>query len=42
MSESFEQNLQVIGARWPGLLPRLLAEDSESLPVELVEGLVRP
>ncbi|NWB95064.1 motility associated factor glycosyltransferase family protein [Pseudomonas gingeri] len=39
MSESFEQNLLVIGDRWPGLLARLLAEDSESLPVELVEGL---
>jgi len=39
MSESFEQNLQAIGDRWPGLLARLLAEDSESLPVELVEGL---
>ncbi|RBH59592.1 MULTISPECIES: 6-hydroxymethylpterin diphosphokinase MptE-like protein [Pseudomonas] len=39
MSESFEQNLQVIGDRWPGLLARLLAEDSESLPVELLEGL---
>jgi len=39
MSESFEQNLQVIGDRWPGLLARLLVEDSESLPVELLEGL---
>ncbi|WP_248802287.1 motility associated factor glycosyltransferase family protein [Pseudomonas sp. MWU13-2100] len=39
MSESFEQNLQVIGERWPGLLARLLAEDCEPLPVELVEGL---
>ncbi|CAD5202233.1 motility associated factor glycosyltransferase family protein [Pseudomonas sp. FEN] len=39
MSENFEDNLQVIGARWPGLLARLLAEDSESLAVELVEGL---
>src|SRR5450830_836127 len=39
MSESFEQNLQVMGARWPDLLTRLLAEDSESLSVELVEGL---
>ncbi|WP_248799534.1 motility associated factor glycosyltransferase family protein [Pseudomonas sp. MWU13-2105] len=39
MSEIFEHNLEVIGSRWPGLLARLLAEDSESLAVELVEGL---
>ncbi len=39
MSEIFEHNLQVMGARWPDLLARLLAEDSESLSVELVEGL---
>ncbi|MFC3944804.1 DUF115 domain-containing protein [Pseudomonas gingeri NCPPB 3146 = LMG 5327] len=38
MSESFELNARIIEARWPGLLPRLLAEDGDSLALELVEG----
>lgn len=39
MSESFEGNAQVIQARWPRLLERLLAEDSAALQADLVEGL---
>ena len=39
MSESFQQNAEVLQARWPEVFSRLLAEDSESLQVELVEGL---
>ena len=40
MSESFQQNAEVLQARWPEVFSRLLAEDSESLQVELVEGLI--
>ncbi|WP_339521363.1 motility associated factor glycosyltransferase family protein [Pseudomonas sp. EL_65y_Pfl2_R96] len=39
MSDSFEGNARVIGARWPALLERLMAEDSASLQADLVEGL---
>lgn len=39
MSESFQRNAEVLQSRWPELLSRLLAEDSESVQAELVEGL---
>jgi len=39
MSESFQRNAEVLQSRWPELFSRLLAEDSESLQAELVEGL---
>ncbi|VVO09483.1 motility associated factor glycosyltransferase family protein [Pseudomonas fluorescens] len=39
MSESFQRNAEVIQARWPVLLARLMAEDSTALQFELVEGL---
>jgi hypothetical protein len=39
MSESFQRNAEVIQARWPALLARLMAEDSEALQADLVEGL---
>lgn len=39
MSESFQRNAEVIQARWPALLARLMAEDSAVLQFDLVEGL---
>ncbi|ROL81913.1 motility accessory factor Maf-2 [Pseudomonas protegens] len=39
MSDSLEHNAQVLGERWPVLLERLLAEDSDALQADLVEGL---
>ncbi|MGC5700257.1 DUF115 domain-containing protein [Pseudomonas sp. NFXW11] len=39
MSDSFEHNARLIGERWPAMLPRLLAEDSDALQADLVEGL---
>ncbi|MCO7568706.1 DUF115 domain-containing protein [Pseudomonas chlororaphis] len=39
MSDSLEDNAQVLGGRWPALLERLLAEDSAALQADLVEGL---
>jgi len=39
MSESFQQNAEVLQARWPEVFSRLLAEDRESLQAELVEGV---
>lgn len=38
MSDSFERNAQVIQARWPALLARLRAEDSQALQADLVQG----
>lgn len=38
MSESLQRNAEVIQVRWPALWARLLVEDSEALPVELVQG----
>ncbi|MEN5089649.1 6-hydroxymethylpterin diphosphokinase MptE-like protein [Pseudomonas protegens] len=39
MSDSLEHNARVLGERWPVLLERLLAEDSDALQADLVEGL---
>lgn len=39
MSEGFQRNAEVLLSRWPEVFSRLVAEDSESLQVELVEGL---
>jgi hypothetical protein len=39
MNEIFQANAQVLGARWPWLLERLVAEDAGSVPAQLVEGL---
>jgi hypothetical protein len=39
MSDSFQRNADVLQARWPAVFTRLLAEDSESVQAELVEGL---
>lgn len=38
MSEIFPRNSAVVEQRWPGVLQRLLAEDVESVAVELIEG----
>lgn len=38
MSEIFQRNLAVIGQRWPDVAQRLLAEDAESVPAQLLEG----
>jgi hypothetical protein len=38
MSEIFQRNLAVIEQRWPDVMQRLLAEDADSLPVQLVHG----
>lgn len=35
----FNQHGRLISQRWPALWPRLLAQDVESLPAELTEGL---
>ncbi|WP_416772349.1 motility associated factor glycosyltransferase family protein [Pseudomonas sp. RHF3.3-3] len=39
MSDSFERNARIIEARWPRVWQRLLAEESDRLAIELVEGL---
>lgn len=39
MSEGFQRNAEVLLSRWPEVFSRLVAEDSESLQAELVEGL---
>ncbi len=39
MSDSLEDNAQVLRERWPALLERLLAEDSAALQADLMEGL---
>ncbi|MGE8398843.1 MAG: motility associated factor glycosyltransferase family protein [Burkholderiales bacterium] len=39
MSDSLEHHARVLGERWPVLLERLLAEDSDALQADLVEGL---
>lgn len=39
MSEIFERNALVLQARWPVLLDRVQAEDSEVLQAELMEGI---
>lgn len=39
MSEIFLSNAEVIQARWPELLIRLMAENAEGLQADLVEGL---
>ncbi len=39
MSDSVEDNFQVIESRWPALHVRLMTEDSAAVQAELVEGL---
>ncbi|MEB0045450.1 MULTISPECIES: motility associated factor glycosyltransferase family protein [unclassified Pseudomonas] len=39
MSESFEDNAQVLERRWPALRARLMLEDSSSVQAELLQGL---
>ncbi|MDB5983743.1 MAG: motility accesory factor Maf-2 [Pseudomonas sp.] len=38
MSDSFQQNAEVLQTRWPDVFSRLMVEDSESVQAVLVEG----